>query len=65
MLESTDEMRIWKWYQKSARIIGAYRDGMTYGTEEFRHRHIKARDNFKSFGASIPRQQPTIKSLTL
>ena len=49
VLESTDEIRIWKWYQKSARIIGAYRDGMTYGTE-FRercyksHRRIKARD---------------------
>jgi hypothetical protein len=50
LLESTDEMSIWKWFRKSARIIGAYREGVTYGTEKFRerccksHRRVKARD---------------------
>jgi hypothetical protein len=38
VLESTDEMKIWKWYKKSARIIGAYWEGITYDTEEFRER---------------------------
>jgi hypothetical protein len=44
LLESTDEMRLWKWF------IGAYRDGVTYETEKFRercyksHRRVKARD---------------------
>jgi hypothetical protein len=50
VLESTDEIRISRWFKKSARIIEAYREGIAYGTEEFRercyksHRRVKARD---------------------
>ena len=47
VLESTEEVRIFRWFKKSSRIIGAYRDGLNYGTEEFKkayksHRRIKA-----------------------
>ena len=49
VLESTDEMRIWRWYRKSTRIISAYREGLVYGTKEFQeryksHRRVKAKD---------------------
>ena len=36
VLESTDEIRISRWFKTSARIIEAYREGIAYGTEEFR-----------------------------
>jgi hypothetical protein len=49
VLESTEELRISKWYKKRARIIDTYRGGLVYGTKEFReryksHRRVKARD---------------------
>lgn len=49
VLESTDKMRIWRWYRKSTRIISAYREGLVYGTKEFQeryksHRRVKAQD---------------------
>ena len=49
VLGSTEELRIYKWYKKSARIIDAYREGLVYGTKEFQeryksHRRVKARD---------------------
>ena len=49
VLESTEEVRILRWLRKSERIIGAYRDGLVYGTKEFKdayksHRRIRARE---------------------
>ena len=49
VLESTEEVRILRWFRKSERIVGAYRDGLTYGSSEFKnayksHRRIRARE---------------------
>jgi len=42
VLESTEEMRIWKWYKKSIKIIGAFREGLIYGTKELQERYNKS-----------------------
>ena len=49
VLGETNEVRVWRWYKKSERLIKAYSDGLEYGTEAFllvykSHRRIKARD---------------------
>ena len=49
VLESTEEVRILRWSKKSERIVGAYRDGLEYGSKEFQkayksHRRIRARE---------------------
>ena len=49
VLKSTEEIRISRWFRKSERIVGAYRDGLVYGSKEFKeayksHRRIRARE---------------------
>ena len=49
VLGETNEVRVWRWYKKSERLIKAYSDSLEYGTEAFllvykSHRRIKARD---------------------
>jgi hypothetical protein len=49
VLETTEEVRILRWFRKSERIVGAYRDGLVYGSKEFKeayksHRRIRARE---------------------
>jgi hypothetical protein len=48
VLKSTEQMKIWKWYKKGARIIQTYREGITYGTEEFRVRYYKSHRRIKA-----------------
>ena len=49
VLSETSEVRIWRWFKKSERLVRASSDGPEYGTEAFAcvyksHRRIKARD---------------------
>jgi hypothetical protein len=41
-LDSVSPQLIWKYHQKTLRIMQSYRDGYTYGTEEFRNHVYKS-----------------------
>ena len=44
VLEVLEEIRILRWFRKSERIVGAYRDGLEHGGKEFEESY-KSQDN--------------------